>query len=136
MPTPAVTPSPQVFAALAELAREEAVPVAVAGDCMAPVIEEGSVAAVRAARLYWPGDVLAFAGADGRLVLHRLLGYRLHRGRPAFVTRGDGNPVHDFPVAPARVLGRAAVAVPLGARLAALAGWLGIAWRRLGRSAG
>jgi hypothetical protein len=96
------------------------------------------MATVRAARFYWPGDVLAFAGADGRLVLHRLLGYRLHGGRLAFVTRGDGNPRHDFPVAPARILGRAAVAVPFRVRLRALAGCLAIPWRRLtlGRSLG
>jgi len=98
---------------------------------MAPAVAGGSVAAVRAARFYWPGDVLAFAGVDGRLVLHRLLGYRLHRGRLAFVTRGDGNPSHDFPVAPARVLGRAVVAVPIRARLWALARGLAIPWRRL-----
>jgi hypothetical protein len=123
--------SPRAVAALAGLAREAPLPVAVQGGCMAPLLADGGRTAVAAARFYWPGDVLAFAGPDGRLALHRLLGYRLHRGRLAFLTQGDGNAAHDFPVAPERVVGRAAVRVPAAARLRALARFATLAWRRL-----
>lgn len=119
-----------VVAALRDLARDGGLPIAVAGDCMAPGLPEAGVAEVAAARFYWPGDVLAFQGADGRLVLHRLLGYRLHRGRFAFVTRGDASPVHDFPVPPSRVLGRTRVPVRIPDRLRAVARGLSIPFRR------
>ena len=35
--------------------------------------------------------MVVFRAADGRLLAHRLLGYRLHAGRLALVTRGDAN---------------------------------------------
>ena len=121
-----------VFAALRELAREAPVEVRVRGDCMAPLLADGARVRVAAARLYWPGDVVVFRAADGRLLAHRLLGYRLHAGALALVTRGDACAVHDAPVPLARVLGRVAAASPgLAGRAAALGRFLALALRRL-----
>lgn len=131
MPRPAPPAySARVVTVLRELAREGGIPLTVAGGCMAPRLPEAGVVEVDTARFYWPGDVLAFQGADGRFAVHRLLGYRLYHGRFAFVTRGDGSPVHDFPVPPSRVLGRARVPVALPDRLRALARGLSLFFRR------
>lgn len=126
-----------VFAALRDLAREAPVEVAVRGGCMAPGLADGDRVRVAAARFYWPGDVVVFRAPDGRLLAHRVLGYRFHRleGRGglalALVTRGDSCAVHDAPVPLARVLGRVAGAAPGPAvRAAALGRFLGLALRR------
>jgi hypothetical protein len=125
-----------VFAALRDLAREAPVEVEVRGDCMAPGLADGERVRVAAARFYWPGDVVVFLAPDGRLLAHRVLGYRLHRrdrfhgGALALVTRGDSCAVHDAPVPLARVLGRVAAAAPSpAARAAALGRFLGLALR-------
>lgn len=121
-----------IFTALRELAREAPVEVEVRGDCMAPFLADGARVRVAAARIYWPGDVVVFRAPDGRLLAHRLLGYRLHAGSLALVTRGDSCPVHDAPVSLARVLGRvAAVAPGPGVRAAAFRRFLGLALARL-----
>jgi hypothetical protein len=113
--------APAAFAALRDLAREAPVEVRVRGDCMAPGVADGERVRVAARRFYAPGDVVVFRAADGRLVAHRLLGYRLHAGALALVTRGDACPVHDAPVPLAAVLGRVAALRPtLAARGAAL----------------
>lgn len=126
-----------VFAALRDLAREAPVEVAVRGGCMAPRLAEGDRVRVAAARFYWPGDVVVFRAPDGRLLAHRVLGYRFHRfqgrGGLALVTRGDSCVVHDAPVALVRVLGRVLGAAPgPAARASALGRFLGLAlrWRR------
>ncbi|HEV7785517.1 MAG TPA: S24/S26 family peptidase [Thermoanaerobaculia bacterium] len=122
-----------VFSALRDLAREAPVEVEVRGDCMAPRLADGDRVRVAAARFYWPGDVVVFRSPDGRLLAHRVLGYRLHGGAPALVTRGDSCVVHDAPVPLVRVLGRVAGAAPgPAARAAALRRFLGLAlpWRR------
>lgn len=122
------------FEALRGLAREGPVEVSVRGDCMDPVLADGDRVRVAAARFYAPGDVIVFRAADGRLTAHRLLGYRVHRGRMALVTRGDGCGVHDPPVPLAAVLGRVEAARPrLARRARALAGFLGILVKRLRR---
>jgi hypothetical protein len=130
--------APAAFAALRDLAREAPVEVRVRGDCMAPGVADGERVRVAARRFYAPGDVVVFRAADGRLVAHRLLGYRLHAGALALVTRGDACPVHDAPVPLAAVLGRVeAVRPTLAARAAALRRFLGLAvsalFRRLRR---
>ena len=121
-------------AALRDLARSEDLEVVIRGDCMAPDIQEGDRVRVRHGRFYWPGDVVVFRGADGRLTAHRLLGYRLLAGEVAVVTRGDACVTHDAPVPLAAVLGRAAGARPSAAvRLACLFRFFGLALARLGR---
>jgi len=123
-----------VFAALRDLAREAPVEVEVRGGCMAPRLADGDRARVAAARFYWPGDVVVFRAPDGRLLAHRVLGYRFHRFQGklglALVTRGDSCVVHDAPVPLARVLGCVAGATPSPAdRAAALRRFLGLALR-------
>jgi hypothetical protein len=120
--------------ALRELAREAPVEVEVRGDCMAPFLADGARVRVAAARFYWPGDVVVFRAPAGRLLAHRLLGYRLYAGSLALVTRGDSCPVHDAPVPLDRVLGRIEAAAPgLGGRADALRRFFGLALARLGR---
>jgi hypothetical protein len=122
------------FEALRELAREAPVEVDVRGDCMAPLFSGGDRVRVAAARLYLPGDVVVFRAAEGGLVAHRLLGYRLHGGRLALVTRGDACPVHDAPVPLAAVLGRVGAVRPtLAARAAALGRFFLLVLSRLRR---
>jgi hypothetical protein len=119
------------FEALRGLAREGPVEVTVRGGCMAPTFADGERVRVAAARLYLPGDVVVFRAGDGRLVAHRLLGYRPWAGRLALVTRGDACPVHDAPVLLAAVLGRVEDAHPtLRARLRASRRFLGLALSR------
>jgi signal peptidase I len=118
--------------ALRGFAREETVAVRVRGGCMAPAIADGDLVQVAAARLYWPGDVVVWSAPEGGLVAHRLLGYRLHRGSLALVTRGDSAAVLDAPVPLSHVLGRVAGArVPFSARGRAAFVFLGLALSRL-----
>jgi hypothetical protein len=125
------TGEPRVFEALRHMAREGPVEVLVRGDCMAPLLADGERVRVAAARTYWPGDVVVFRAADGRLLAHRLLGYRPHAGRLALVTRGDACVVHDAPVPPGAVLGRIEAARPaLAIRVRSLLRFLGLALRR------
>lgn len=141
---PASSPrSPAVLDAVRELAREGPVCVTVRGSCMAPVHGDGERVEVAPARFYWPGDVVAFAGPDGRLRLHRLLGYRPvvlgGSGGIHAVTRGDACPDPDPPVPVSRLVGRVPGPVPLAVRLrsaAALAGILLKALRAAARRRG
>jgi phage repressor protein C with HTH and peptisase S24 domain len=102
---------------------------------MMPLLADGERVAVVPARRYWPGDVVVFQAADGRLLVHRLLGFRRSAGALACVTQGDGAPVHDPPVPVSRLLGR--VVEPERARASAPDRWravrayLRLALRRL-----
>lgn len=111
---------PQLFEAVRDLAREGPVEITVRGGCMAPVLADGERVQVAAVRFCWPGDLIAFQAGDGRLRLHRVLGYRPWKGRLALVTRGDGCPCHDGPVPLGRVLGRVDAPVRLADRLRAV----------------
>ena len=124
----------EALGALREMAREQPVPLTVRGGCMAPEVTEGERIEVAPARLYWPGDVLVVQAADGRWLVHRLLGWRWWQGGLAAVTRGDGCPCPDPPVPRGRILGRVAgpPGRPTGAvRLRAAASFLGLALRSL-----
>ena len=124
-------PEDTVFGAIQDLAREAPVEVRVQGDCMKPFFADGDRVLVSAARAYWPGDVLVFRAPDGRLLAHRLLGFRPWQGGIALVTRGDACVVHDSPVPRAAVLGRiAAVRPSLRDRAAALLAFFALALRR------
>jgi hypothetical protein len=122
-------PFPVVAAALRDLAWERPLAVTVRGDCMAPGLRDGDLVAVAPARRYWPGDVVAFHTPQGRIAVHRLLGYRLLGGRLACVTRGDNCVRADVPLAPGRLLGRAAVPSRPADRARALLALLGLALR-------
>lgn len=125
-------PDDAVFSVLQILAREAPVNVRAQGNCMAPFFADGDRVLVSAARRYWPGDVLVFRAPDGRLLAHRLLGYRPWKGGIALVTRGDACAVHDFPVPRTAVLGRiAAVRPSLKGRAGAVLGFLGLLIGRL-----
>jgi hypothetical protein len=131
--TPRTFPS-GVFAALRGMAREGPIEVTVRGGCMAPLLADGARLRVAAGRLYLPGDVVVFRAADGRLLAHRLLGFRLHAGAFALVTRGDACPVHDAPVPLGAVLGRVEAVRPCAAqRLRALLRFAGLVARALCR---
>jgi hypothetical protein len=130
-PSFAAAGEPRVFEALRRLAREGPIEVRLRGDCMAPLLADGQQVRVTAARTYWPGDVVVFRAADGRLLAHRLLGYRPHAGGVALVTRGDACSVHDAPVPPAAVLGRIEAARPaLAVRARSLLRFISLVWRR------
>jgi signal peptidase I len=124
-----------VLDTLREMAREQPVSVTVRGGCMTPRIAEGDRVEVAPARFYWPGDVIVFKAADGRWLVHRLLGWRWWQGRLAAVTRGDGCPCHDAPVPFGQVLGRVVPGrVTAAGRLRAAAAFLRLALRRVLRS--
>jgi hypothetical protein len=99
----------RLCAAARDLARERPLALTVRGDCMAPRLRDGDRIEVAPARRYWPGDVVAFETPQGRIAMHRLLGYRLLAGSLALVTRGDRCREADAPLAAARLIGRAAV---------------------------
>ena len=117
----AMAHQPRIAEALTELAAEAPVALTVRGDCMVPLLTDGQRVEVKAARRYWPGDVIAFSSPTGELVVHRVIGYRSRRGRVVLQTRADASGTLDQPVAPARVLGRVeGLRVGAGARLRAL----------------
>jgi peptidase S24-like protein len=133
----------KTFTAVRALAAEGPVAATVRGASMAPLLADGDRVAIARARVYLPGDVVAFrteGPGESRLVVHRLLGYRLHHGRLACVTQGDAAPLPDPPVALAHLLGRvvahpgSAPLVPPRARWAALAVYLRLAARRFRRA--
>ena len=126
-------PGARVATALRELARELPLAVTVRGECMAPRLRDGDRVAVAPARRYWPGDIVAFHTPQGRLALHRLLGYRLAAGRLACVTRGDRCGLPDPPLAPERLLGRAAVRPTARERARAALALFALALRAAGR---
>jgi hypothetical protein len=116
-----------------EMARERPLAVTVRGRSMAPRLADGARVEIAPARVYWPGDVVAFRSASGSLLLHRVLGYRLHAGRPALVVRGDRCPGPDSPVPLDRVLGRTVAPLAAGLRFRAALAFLALAARRLPR---
>jgi hypothetical protein len=119
-----VTARPEAAQALHDLARESPVALRVRGNCMEPALAPGELIAVRAARFYWPGDIVAFAAAGGGLTVHRVIGWR-----PAVWTRpwagwlvwtqADDAALPDAPVPPARLVGRVGASPRLRARTAA-----------------
>lgn len=124
---------PSLAAGLRELARERPLALTVRGDCMAPRLRDGDRVTVTPARRYWPGDVVAFQTPQGRIAVHRLLGYRLVAGRLAWVTQGDRCASPDPPPGRERWLGRAAVPPTAPERARAVLALLALGWRALRR---
>ncbi len=116
--------------ALRDVARHEPLRLRLAGQCMEPALEDGRTVDVVAERVYWPGDVVVFARGDGRLVAHRLLGFR--PGRPTRVfTQADRSPEPDSAVALHEIVGRVVTPVSLAARWGALRRFAGLVRRRV-----
>ncbi len=99
-------PHPAVFPGLQALGRHQPLWLAVNGHCMSPRLRHGDRVAVLPAPWYWPGDVLALRAWDGRLLVHRLLGWRWRAGRLEWVTAADNGPGNDVPVGRDQILGR------------------------------
>ncbi len=130
-----------LLARLRLLATDGPVNLKVTGASMAPLLRSGDRVRVRAHRRYWPGDIVAFRDWDGRLVIHRLLGYRWRAGDIELIARGDASPRADVPIPLARVIGRlqtgrkeTVTAIPLHHRLHALFGFAGLVVKRLLRT--
>jgi hypothetical protein len=113
---------------LRELAAETPVSLWVSGDCMAPQLESGAMIQVARRRFYWPGDPLVVHAADGRLLVHRLLGgYSKGRGW-RWLTQADNALRPDAAVPADRIIGKvcggqcaaAMVRVPFAHRLRAI----------------
>jgi hypothetical protein len=113
---------------LRELAREAPLRVTIAGGCMAPGIADGATLEVAPASFYWPGEVIVFRRGDGRLVAHRVIGFRL--GKWLF-TQADASAAPDSVVKPADVVGRALVKVSIADRARSLAAFARLAASRL-----
>jgi hypothetical protein len=80
---------PVVPEALQTLAKNRELRLKIQGDCMSPLLESGTGVRVKGAKFYWPGDCLVFAGADGRLTAHRLLGYYYKQRQIRYLTQAD-----------------------------------------------
>jgi len=124
---------PWLATGLRDLARERPLTLTVRGDCMAPRLRDGDRVTVTPARSYWPGDVVAFHTPQGRIAVHRLLGYRLVGGRLAWVTRGDRCASPDPPPGRELWLGRAAVPPTAPERVRAVLELIALSWRALRR---
>jgi hypothetical protein len=105
--------TPRLVAPLRSLAAAEGLRVRVSGDCMSPRLEDDTLVALTPASVYWPGDVVAFVSEAGRLVAHRVIGYRPGRRGFRLWTQADGASHPDAPVAPRLVLGRVVMPVSL-----------------------
>jgi hypothetical protein len=112
---------------LRELLRTGALPVRVVGACMAPAIESGALLQLRPARRLWPGDVVALATPDGRVLAHRVLGCA--RGR--VFTQADASRAPDGVASRERLLGRLGVGVGPADRLRAAARLLALVLGRI-----
>ena len=128
--------------ALRLLAREGPLPIRVVGNCMAPTLRDGEIVTVKPVRRYFPGDVIACRQpGSGRLLMHRVLGYRRTASRWAYLVRGDACVAHDGLIFPDHIIGRAnsvvgtgkTVAATIPDRALALGRWLHLGLRWLAR---
>ena len=96
---------PLPLAALRALAAEAPLTLRVTTGSMAPRIPAGAAVTVRPAARCLPGDVVAFRGRDGRLRVHRALGWLPTRAGARLLTRGDAATRRDPAVTAADLLG-------------------------------
>lgn len=61
--------------ALHAIAAERELRVKIDGECMYPLLKSGARVLIKQRRFYFPGDCLVFAGNEGKLMVHRLIGY-------------------------------------------------------------
>ncbi len=73
------------------------------GESMRPTLDESARVRIRRSGRPRPGEVWAFVGSDGSIVVHRCL-RRFDAGYYGF--RGDGISIDDAPVASTRLIGR------------------------------
>lgn len=85
---------------------QQGIRLRVSGRCMNPEIRDGEWLEVGGRRLYWPGDILVYQGADGNLFAHRLLGWFFRQGEWRILTRADNADHCDGGVPLSRVIGR------------------------------
>lgn len=105
--------------------------VRVRGDCMAPMIDAGSVIALQPGGRLWPGDVVLVATSPSGYRLHRVLGlYRKHRAWWV-VTQGDRLNTPDAAVRREAIVGKARCPVGSLARLRAGGRFLRFALSRI-----
>jgi len=109
----------RLIPALRSLVCDAPLRLRVVGDCMTPNLSAGSTVEIAPLRLAWPGDIVAFAAA-GRLVVHRVVGYRPRGRRLDLLVQADVSAIPDAPVPLSRVLGRVRARVTLGQRVSAL----------------
>lgn len=95
-----------VHATLRQMAAVEPIRIRIRGTCMAPALPDGAWVRVARRRIYWPGDVLVFSAADGRLTAHRLLGGARRRGQFKLFTRADNASAIDAAILASQVIGR------------------------------
>ena len=114
--------TPVLLPPVRKLAAEGSVVLRIAGGCMTPSLEDGAILAVAPARRYWPGDVVACL-RSGRIVAHRVIGYRPKDGRLLIFTQADRADAPDSPVPRDLLLGRLAAPVCFGDRVFAIWRW-------------
>ena len=136
--------SDHVVRALRELASEKPLRLRVEGTSMTPLALPGQCVEISRARFYLPGDVIAFRAGDGRLWLHRVLGYWPRGWRLGLVTRGDASPSYEAAFGLDDVVGKVRggecspllAGVPVRHRLWAVGRFLALVGRRLIRRLG
>ncbi len=89
------------------LAEGDEVVLQVTGECMEPAVGHFAVARLKRAKVYVPGDVVAFCSPyQNRLLVHRLLGYVWRRGAWKLMTMSDRGVTPDPLVDASSVLGK------------------------------
>ena len=80
--------------------------IRVDGDCMSPLLENGSLVLVTNSGRFWPGDILVYQDAQRRILVHRLLGYYPRKGRWKLLIQADNARRPDMGALSQQVLGR------------------------------
>ena len=89
------------------LAQGDGITIIVQGLCMEPSLNNREQIRIKAARHYWPGDIVAYysRGKKKRFV-HRLLGPVRTRGRCGYLAIGDNSIIPDVMTGRDNLLGK------------------------------